>query len=60
MKIIETELAKDLSDVLNKHGKTFNHDKHGIYIVDSNMDVRLDIISRAHSGSKDTKNKIIF
>ncbi len=58
-KFIETDFTKELSKLLNKHKKTIESDKSGIYIVDSEAGGSV-IISRQTLGSEDSRDKIYF
>jgi hypothetical protein len=57
MKIIETEFTKELSLLLQKHNKSFESDKGGIYIVDH--DCSLVATTESETASEDLRQKLI-
>ena len=59
MKYIETEFSKELTKLLIKYKKTFDADKAGIYVIDSET-VRMVLIGESETASEDSRSKMFF
>ena len=59
MKLIEDDFSKELTSLLNKHKKTIESDKSGIYIVERFDNVKI-LLGKPTTGSEDWRTKIYF
>jgi hypothetical protein len=59
MKIIQNDFAKELSELLTKHKKTFTADKSGIHVINTDEDVTI-FLQTAETASEDSRDTLLF